>query len=235
MKAKLSVVPVSYEEMAEKELIAHARASEEGAVRELIARCNQQLFRVARGILGNDTDAEDAVQAAYVAGFMRIDSFRGESGFVTWMTRITMNEAFASLRQKRRVVSLAEYRDGNEHVAEGEPTVMMTPPPSSPEAELGRSEVRDFLERAVDSLPEPFRLAYVLRDVQEMSTGEVADILGINPITVKTRLFRARRLLRAEFARSFSQEFSGIFPFDGARCVGMADRVVSVLRERRPR
>lgn len=158
MKTKLSVVPVLYGDMTESELIARARDSDEGAVRELITRCNQQLFRVARGILDNDVDAEDAVQATYVTAFTRLDSFRGEARFATWLTRIAMNEAYGRLRGKRRVVDIGECREDSQSRFEGETTPMMRQPPNDPEAELGRTEVRRFLERAVDALPEPFRL-----------------------------------------------------------------------------
>lgn len=92
--------------------------------------------------------------------------------------------------------------------------------------------MRQFLERAIDALPEPLRLTYVLRDVQEMAAREVAALLGINVLTVKTRLFRARKRLRDEAKRSLAAELSGVFPFDGARCTGMADRVIQAMNKR---
>ena len=107
----------------------------------------------------------------------------------------------------------------------------MSPPPVNPESEVGRAQVRVFLERAIDALPEPFRLTYVLRQVQEMTTREVAMLLEINIVTVKTRLFRARRLLRAEFAKQLAADFSSIYPFDGARCAKMADRVIKAMAD----
>lgn len=224
-------VSTSVDDLPEADLVARARARDEAAVRELIRRCNQQLFRVARGILRNDAEAEDVVQAAYVAAFTKLETFRGEAGFATWLTRITMNEAYGRLRRQRRIIQLSEFRDGAEAHIEGNPLQMMTPPPKNPEAELGRAEVHRFLEHAIDALPEPFRLTYVLRDVQDMATREVASLLGIKAVTVKTRLFRARRLLREELIKSVAQDFSGIFPFGGARCAGMADRVVASLAE----
>ncbi len=209
----------------EAELVALARIKDEAATRELIRRCNRQLFRVARGILHNDSEAEDVVQAAYVTAFTRLAEFRGEAAFATWVTRIAMNEAYGRLRRQARIVDLSEYRKE----AEGGTTNIMRPPPTTPEAELGRAQIHAFLERAIDALPETLRLTYVLRDVQEMTTREVADLLTINPITVKTRLFRARRRLRDDIKQNLATEFSGVFPFDGARCSGMADRVVRAL------
>ncbi len=222
--------PKPPEDRSEAELVLLARQKNEAAIRELVRRCNRQLFRVARGILHDDAEAEDVVQAAYVAAFTKLDSFRGEAGFATWVTRIAMNEAFGRLRRGARIVDLAEYRkDATDALEEG-PANPMTPPPTTPESELGRTEVRIFLERAIDALPEPYRLTYVLREVEEMSTREVADLLGINPITVKTRLLRARRRLRDEVRQHLASEFSGVFPFDGARCAHMADRVIGALR-----
>ncbi len=231
MKSKQVAAQTPLDNRPEVELVALARRKDEAAVRELIRRCNQQLFRTARGILHNDAEAEDVVQAAYVSAFTKLEGFRGEAAFVTWLTRITMNEAYSRRRRQNHIVHIAEYRkDGIEgHKGDGRP---MTPPPSTtPETELGRTEVRRFLEQAIDALPEPFRLTYVLRDVQELTTREVADILGIKAVTVKTRLFRAHRLLRAELSRTLAQEFTSIFPFDGARCVRMSDRVVGALAD----
>ncbi|MDN5785849.1 RNA polymerase sigma factor [Pseudorhodobacter sp.] len=219
----------AYAAMDEPALIILARARDNAAVRELIRRCNQQLFRVARGILHNDAEAEDAVQAAYLAAFTKLETFRGDAAFVTWLTRIVMNEAFGRLRRQRPVVDLAEYREGVRTPQEEGSTAPMTVANNNPENELARSEIRNFLEKAIDALPEPFRLIYIMRDVQELTAREVSDLLGVNIVTVKTRLFRARRLLRLELRRSVAEEFSAIFPFDGARCVGMADRVIHAL------
>jgi RNA polymerase sigma-70 factor (ECF subfamily) len=219
-------------ELDEADLVTLARRGDEFAVRELVQRNNQQLFRVARGILHNDAEAEDAVQAGYVTAFTKLDKFRGEAAFSTWVTRIVMNEAFGRLRRQKPIVDLAEYREGVRNCADLDMSHPMTPPPTNPETELARSEVRKFLEAAIDGLPEPFRLTYIMRDVQELPTREVATLLGINIVTVKTRLFRARRLLRAELRKTVSGEFSAIYPFDGARCAGMADRVVRALAAR---
>ena len=220
--------PPSHDDRSDAALVALAREKDEPAVRELVRRCNKRLFRVARGILHDDAEAEDTVQAAYVAGFTKLASFRGEASFLTWITRITMNEAYARLRKQAPVVDLAEYRkDVERGMAD-----TMRPPPTTPEADLGRAELRAFLERAIDALPEPLRLTYILRDVQEMSTREVARLLDVNAITVKTRLYRARRRLREEVQQNLSSDFSGLFPFDGARCAAMAERVIRALSTR---
>ncbi|WP_138933536.1 RNA polymerase sigma factor [Roseovarius arcticus] len=219
--------------LGETELVEQARGGNDLAVRALVQRNNQRLFRVARGILRDDAEAEDTVQAAYATAFTKLDGYRGDAAFSTWLTRIVMNEAYGRLRRRQPVVDLAEYREGARDILDGDVPSPMTQHPTNPEAELGRAEVRKFLETAIDALPEPFRLTYVMRDLQGMTTREAAALLGVNVVTVKTRLFRARRLLRADLRRSVASEFLGIFPFDGARCAGMADRVIRSLTEHR--
>lgn len=231
MKPIPAAAPAAPDNRSEAVLLAQAALKDETAIRELVRRCNQQVFRVARGILHDDAEAEDAVQAAYVAAFTKLGTFQGNSSFATWLTRIVMNEAFGRRRRRQRVVSLDDYRMDLAASSEGDNTIMFTPAPPSPESEYGRTEVRAFLERAIDALPEPFRLTYVLREVQEMSTRDVADLLGISAITVKTRLLRARRRLREDFRKNLAGEFSAVFPFDGARCAGMGDRVILALRQ----
>lgn len=217
------------ERAGDLELADLARAGDEGAVRTIIRRNNQRLFRAARAIVDSDAEAEDVVQAGYVRAFTRLDSFRGESGLATWLTRIVLNEALSRLRRRRPTVDV-------EGIATNEPDweskIIPFPGftlPADPEAEMSRSEVRHFLERAIDELPMPFRAVFVLRDVQGLSTEEVASELGIKAETAKTRLFRARRMLRRAIAEEVSGAFAGIFPFDGARCVNMADRVLAEL------
>ena len=108
-----------------------------------------------------------------------------------------------------------------------------TPVSADPESETAREQVRQVLERAVDRIPEPYRMAFILRDIQGMNVEETAALLSITPQTVKTRLFRARRLMRTELERVLSPQFSEVFPFDGARCAHMADRVIERLRNER--
>jgi RNA polymerase sigma-70 factor (ECF subfamily) len=98
-----------------------------------------------------------------------------------------------------------------------------------PEAEMSRQEIRIFLERAVDTLPDAFRAVFVLRDVEGLSVEETASHLGLNALTVRTRLHRARKLMRTAIEEQLSGAFASLFPFDGERCVRMADRVLEQL------
>lgn len=216
----------------DEELVDLARQGEEGAIRALIKRHNQRLFRVARSVVRDDAEAEDIVQETYVRAFTRLDSFRGDSLFSTWLTRITLNEALGRTRRKRPTTEFEKLDALNADRSGG--GVIMFPTlvaPAASDAELARKQIREFLERAVDDLPEDFRIVFVLRDIEDMSTEETASQLSLKPETVKTRLHRARRLMRAAIEKRLSPTFSGLFPFDGARCDRMADRVVARFRE----
>lgn len=213
----------------EAELIAAALARSGGraetAVRELIRRNNPRLFRVARGIVRSDAEAEEIVQETYLAAFGRLDSFQGGAAFSTWITRIAINNA---LMRQRRQHPEEEYDTVNER---DDPSVLPFPgrAPETAEAQLGRLQLRRLLEQAVGGLPPDLRLIFVLSETEGMTTREIARDLDLNPITVKTRLFRARRWLRADLQRRVKGGFDAIFPFDGARCSNMADRVVRAL------
>jgi RNA polymerase sigma-70 factor, ECF subfamily len=213
---------------AESDLVALARGRDEAAIRELIRRNNQRLFRVARAVLRDDAEAEDVVQETYVKAFTRLDGFEARAQFSTWLTRIALNEAFGRRRRKRATATLEDVEAAQTGGAELIP-FPGSAPPLDPEATAGRGEIGRLLEELVDALPEPFRVVFVLREVEEMSTEEVAAFLAINPATVKTRLFRARKLLREAMEARVAHGFGALYPFDGARCARMGDRVVAAL------
>jgi len=209
-------------------LVARAGARDELAVRELTRRYNRRLYRLARGIVQNDAEAEDVVQAAYVRAFTSLARFRGESAFGTWITRIAMNDALE--RRRRR-------RPSEDWTAETEPrlrgSVLRFPSsasaPPDPEHDMARQEVRELLERSIDTLPDTFRLAFIARVVEGMSLEETAALLGVKPETVKTRVHRARARLRQEMERRIGPGMGAVFPFDGARCERMTAAVVRAV------
>ncbi|MGM4985419.1 RNA polymerase sigma factor [Rhizobium sp. 11_C7_N12_5] len=216
--------------LPDADLVVHARMGDEKAIRVLVQRHNRRLFRSARAIVRDDAEAEDIVQATYVHAFTHLDVFRDEAQLSTWLTRIALNEALGRIRHRQRNVGLEEVDMTAES---GRGALLQFPTPFSvddPEAEFSRAEARRLLERAVDRLPDEFRVIFVLRDVEGMSTEEAASYLGIKPATAKTRLHRARKMMRIAIEKQLVGAFSSLFPFDGARCVAMADRVVEGLR-----
>ena len=211
---------IELRDRSEAELVELARQGGEDAIRVLVRRNNQRLFRVARGILRDDAEAEDVVQETYVRAFTRLESFRGDSLFSTWLTRIALNEALGRVRRRRMA----------DDISDGDHVIMFPTSLPTADGELVRKEVREALEKIIDELPQAFRLVFILRDVEEMSTEETATQLSLKPETVKTRLHRARRLMRQSIEKRFASAFSDLFPFAGARCERMADRVVARLQ-----
>lgn len=211
--------------MAEAALIAAARSKDEAAIRELIRRLNPRLFRIARGIVSSDAEAEDIVQETYVSAFTGLERFDGRAQFSTWITRIAIN---TSLMRTRRVRPEEEYDTVTE---ENNGNILKFVSGSeTPEANFGRIQVSAILEVAVADLSPDLRLAFVLHEVEGMKIRDIARDLSLNPITVKTRLFRARRQLRAALEQRLKGGFGSVFPFDGARCAHMADKVIGHLK-----
>lgn len=218
---------IDFENLAEAELVELARRGHRDAFRVIMQRCNQRLFRVARAIMRDELEAEDIVQEAYTRAFAKLDSFRGDSGILTWLTRIVINEARGRLRARRPMVDLDEM----EAAQTGARIIPfpMTTETESPEASVARMQIRQLLEQAVDDLPPDFRIVFVLREIEELSVQETADHLDIRPETVKTRLHRARRLLRKSLDDKIGVGIKDAFPFMGARCQCMIDRMLARL------
>ncbi len=210
--------------VGDDELVCRARGRDEDAVRTITQRYNRRLFRVARSILRNDAEAEDVVQETYVRAFTGLDLFRGDASFGTWIMRIAMNEALGRLRKQRPTVDWASYGE-NRTQAE-----IINFPASAvsndPEKSMAQSEIRAILERAIDELPDAFRAVFVARLVEGMTVEETADLFGLRAETVKTRLHRARGLLRDALDKQLGPALTSTFPFDGRRCKRMTERVL---------
>jgi RNA polymerase sigma-70 factor (ECF subfamily) len=216
---------VDYVLMDEAQLARRASHGDRGAFREVMRRCNQRLFRVARAIVRDDSEAEDVLQEAYTCAFAAIASFRGDASLATWLTRIVLNEAHGRLRRRRPTVGLDAL---DVHLERNQ--VLPFPGASSddPEADAARAQIRRLLERAVDGLPEPFRLVFILREVEGLTSEQTAAHLGLRPETVKTRLHRARSRLREALETQVADVMTGVYPFLGTRCA----RITAVVLER---
>jgi RNA polymerase sigma-70 factor (ECF subfamily) len=212
------------------DLVARARSRDETAVRTIIRQNNRRLFRMARAIVNDDAEAEDVVQEGYVRAFTRLADFRGESSFRTWLTRIVINEAYGRLRRRRPTIDW----ESAEPALRTEAQIIPFPASSSrpdPETAMAQNEIHQLVERAIAALPERFRTVLVARLVEEMSIEETADLLRLRPETVKTRLHRARLLLRDDLERQVGPALTSAFPFAGARCERLADAVVALWRQ----
>jgi len=210
----------------ESMLVEAARNGDEHAVRQLVQKLNPRLFRVARGIVRSDAEAEDVVQKTYLLAFTHLHQYRHDAAFSTWVTRIAINAARMHMRSERVHES---YDTLTDTPATGQ--ALAADPFESPEDGAGRQEAGRLLHDAVSLLPEPLRLVFLLREVEDMDVQQIAHDLQMHPITVKTRLFRARRMLRQLLEARVQGSFHELFPFDGARCASMADRVIEGLRQ----
>ena len=200
------------------QLAARAASGDGAAFELLMRRHNRRLFRVARSVLRDDADAEDALQEAYLAAYRAIRFFRGDSSLATWLSRLVLNQCLSRLRRdKRRENIVAIVADAD---ADAE---SMQPGPDTPDRSLVRAQLRTLIEKKVDELPEAFRTVFVMRCVEEMSVEETADLLAIPEATVRSRHFRARSLLRESLAQEFDLAEQELFGFDGERC----DRIVA--------
>ena len=212
----------------EAELVARARDKDASAVALIIQQNNQRLYRIARSILRDDFEAEDALQEAYIRAFTRLDLFRGESRLGTWLARIVMNEALGRLRRRKPSVDFEAFAKAQEKSAE----IIRFPaanPELDPETTMAQREIRALLERAIDALPEAFRTVLVARLIEGMSIEETAELFSIRPETVKTRLHRARRLLKEEMEKHVGPVMGDAFPFAGRRCERLTETVLARL------
>jgi RNA polymerase sigma-70 factor (ECF subfamily) len=219
---------LDYGALGDAEVARLCAARDAQAVRHVLTANNQRLFRTAWSILGDRSEAEEAVQAAYVSAFAAMDRFEGRSALSTWLVRITVNEALGRKRAQRRrrahlenagVPMIENYRD----------KLMRGSQAPAPDANVAREQLRTLLERAVGALPENFRAVFVLREIEGLSVEETAEALAIPQATVKTRLLRARRRLQDALAPEVRTALTGTFPFAGADCAAMADRVLHAL------
>src|SRR5690606_8059968 len=188
----------------------------------LMRRYNRRLFRIARGILKDDGEAEDAVQETYVCAWFKLGQFRGPAGFAGWLCQIATNEALMRRRRlqrtRRNMAGVVEDRWGS-----ADPVAELRSPDAGPAALVHEGQLRQLLESAIDGLPDVYRDAFVLREVEQMSVAETACCLGIEEGAVKTRVHRARKLLQRNLTAELTTAMEGAFAFDGARC----DRLVA--------
>ncbi len=188
----------------------------------LMRRFNRRLYRLARASLHDDAEAKDALQDAYLNAYRSIGQFRGEASLGTWLSRLVINECTARRRRGARrdnIIPMVSL-DSNVHMAS-----IVVDPGTTPENAVTRVQVRDILERKVSDLPDPLRLVFVMRAVEELSVQETSELLGITEEAVRTRHFRAKALLRESLAREVDIAERDLYEFGGSHC----DAIVAVV------
>ncbi|WP_404927016.1 RNA polymerase sigma factor [Mesorhizobium sp. ORM16] len=206
----------------ELRLVARALARDSDAFRKIMKLNNQRLYRLARGMVRNDSEAEDIVQEAYVRAFTNLGTYRGDASLSTWLSRIVINEALGRLRKGRRTVAMPENSEAQ---------IIRFPlnPSDDPERTMAQRQILALVERATDSLPDAYRAVFVARVIEGLSIEETADLLGVRPETVKTRLHRARALLRKALDDEIGPVLLDAFPFAGRRCERLTQAVMKRL------
>jgi RNA polymerase sigma-70 factor (ECF subfamily) len=213
--------------LPDEEVVRRVRAGEPALFEVLMRRHNRRLYRVARAVVKDEQEVEDVMQQAYVNAFTHLHQFEERSQFSTWLTRIALNEAFGRRRKMRQAASIAPVPpDNGENPGAIMDSITSTQP--DPERQAYAGELRRMLEEAVDALPETYRMVFMLRDIEGLSTSETGEGLGLGEEAVKTRLHRARAMIRRAVTSRIGMVTSGAFEFHAPRC----DRVVAAVLAR---
>jgi RNA polymerase sigma-70 factor, ECF subfamily len=213
-------------EPSDSDLLARARQGDSTAFRAMIRRHDKYLYRVARSVLQNDEEAEDAIQETFIRAYTALADFRGDASLRTWLTRIALNEAARRRKRQRSTVDLDALQAAQERNSRSPHARSLTAQDSDPEKAAARSQIRKLLEKAIDDLPAAFRTIFIMRDVEDISIKDAAELLGLREETVKTRLHRARRMLRETLGDQLSSALKDVFPFDKPRCDVLVQKVL---------
>ncbi|WP_244817240.1 RNA polymerase sigma factor [Caballeronia sp. Lep1P3] len=210
----------------ERELVRRIVAGDSAAFECVMRLHNRRLYRLARATLRDDSDAEDALQAAYLCAYRSMNRFRGDSTLLTWLSRLVLNECFARLRTQKRRQNVIPMVNGID-VLDDEVCIAFDT--DAPDRGAERAELRSLLERKLDELPASLRMVFVMRSVEEMTVEETAQSLGIPEATVRSRHFRARSALRDWLAHELDVAERDVFEFGGAQCDRVVARVLALV------
>ena len=209
-----------WDAFSDAEVVGRVRAGQVDVFEVLMRRYNQLVYRLARAVLRSDSEAEDVAQEAWVRAYAHLDQFAGRAAFSTWLSRIALHEAWARERRRKRFETIEPDPRGSERKQVG----------PDPEGEAFGREVRSLVEAAVDALPESYRTVFMLREIEGRSTAETAECLELSQDVVKTRLHRARSVLRQELLTKAGIGIREAFPFLGDRCDRMVESVLARIK-----
>jgi RNA polymerase sigma-70 factor (ECF subfamily) len=210
--------------LTDEDIVRRVRDGEASLFEILMRRHNQRIYRATRAVIKDEHDVEDVMQQAYINAFTHLHQFEERSQFSTWLTRIALNEAFSRRRKLHIVEPLHDLEAGS---SKDRDTLMdtLTSPHADPERQAYAEELHRVLEQAVDTLPETYRTVFMLRDIEGLSTSETGEGLGLGDEAVKTRLHRARAMIRRAVTARIGDVAAGAFQFHAVRC----DRVVAAV------
>jgi len=210
------------------EVVRRVQAGDSALFEILMRRHNQRVYRVVRSVVKDEADVEDVMQQAYINAFTHLQQFEERSQFSTWLVRIALHEAFGRRRKVQRAETTAARLHSDDDDDRGELMDNLASPAADPERQAYAQELHRVLEAAVDTLPETYRTVFMLRDIEGLSTSEAGQGLGLGDEAVKTRLHRARVMIRRAVTARIGEVAAGAFQFHAPRC----DRVVSAVLAR---
>lgn len=202
------------DQVTDQELVARVLAGEKGLFETIIRRYNQRLYRIGMSVLNSDTDAEDAMQNAYIKAYEHLAGFEHRAAFGTWLTRIMLNQCYEQKRKNRHIAAPLPSTDNFMHM-------------DTPANDLVNKELGNVLERAVAQLPEKYRLVFVLREIEDLSVRDTSETLDIEESNVKVRLNRAKVMLRKSLAGYVKDH---VYGFHLSRCNRIVNNVMGKLR-----
>ncbi|MEE9351287.1 MAG: RNA polymerase sigma factor [Thiotrichaceae bacterium] len=217
------------DQVTDEDIIKRIKAGDVDAYGSILRRYNQRIFRIARSIVTNDAAAMDIVQEAHIKAYTKLDTFKGNSTFFSWLASITRNEALMYLRKHKREVSMLD--DEMDFLEPSISKGSSVDHNELPDAFLENKQLQQLINHNIDKLPEDFRIVFVLRAIEQFSVKEVADILEIKEETVKTRYFRAKRLLRGQIQVYVDSVGMKIYEFGGHHCDIIVDRVMNFIHK----
>lgn len=204
-------------EISDEEIIQRVVRGEKQLYEQLMRKYNQRMYRISRAIVNDDMEAEDVMQTAYLNAYLQLPGFKNKSSFGTWLTRILINE---SLLHKKKSLKRQQLYDGVKPETEHKET---------PLKNLMNKELKTILESAVSRLPDKYRLVFVMREIQEMSTTETMEILNLGESNIKIRLSRAKEMLRQELSSHYKS--AELFEFHLSRCDRIVGSVMNKIRQ----
>lgn len=214
-----ALAPTPTDPLSDFDVVHRVIAGDTALFEILVRRYNQRVYRAVRAVLRTESEVEDAMQQAYLNAFANLRQFAERAQFSTWLIRIAVNEALARLRKNGRVEWEMEMPD-------------MEASDPSPEEQAQASQIRAVVEEELDTLPATYRTVLVLRDVEGLSTSETAEALGVSDDVIKTRLHRARAMMRDALARRAGETLQAVYPFGDARCDRVTANVMAALSSR---
>lgn len=204
--------------LTDEVIVSRVVAGEVPLFEVLIRRHNQRVYRCIRSIVTGEDEAEEVMQQAYVAAYTHLGSFQGTARFSTWLVKIAINEALGRKRKASRLVAIDGGKSHEEPMSEQ----------PNPEERAATRELASLVEQAVDALPELYRTVFMLREIEGLGTADVAEVLDVSEDVVKTRLHRAKAMVRQKLEATLGEAAGEAFSFHARRC----DRVVAAVFQR---